>query len=218
MKSPTKHSLKLLLLLGMGAVQAGTWTTVPWSRDSDISGTEGSAVTHAIAFGLELESPLPAPFELSNKRSGENWSVWKMPGHTADVIVTKRPEQMVKRDEASKGEGGALQRGRIIAKGNGWLTLELRDLDPGKKYILSIFGLSLITPKTTVASMNVLATASDAPDKQEALPLSSKHGTYFSYEYTAPADGELALTFAGDETNPEIRQIRFCAFLNAPAD
>lgn len=200
------------LLLSASGGKAGTWSTLPWKSDKDLPQVPPGMVTHALAFGLDTEPPVPAPFEVTKKISGENWSVWQAPEHTATVVVARCLESIVSHPNfTARGEGAALIRGRILPKGkNGWLTLELKGLEPGRPYRLALFGLALYT--TGSAQVNV--TSSDAPDQVATLSQRPNAMQYFVYEYTAPPDGELSLTFAGDGSNPEIRLIKLSAFLN----
>lgn len=194
---------------------AGVWSTVPWKSDADLPKFTPEAATHAISFGIDATPPPPAPFVITKKISGENWAVWKAPEHTQELAVSRRPDELLSTKSVSaKGAGAALIRGRLMSKTKtGWLTLELTGLTPGAKYNLAVFGLVVFSTGPT----KIEAIASDAPDKPESLPQSGSDSHYFLYEYIAPPDGTLSITFTGDETNPDIRVMRLCAFLNVTA-
>lgn len=220
--NPSSHPRALFwipafLSMAVCTGNAGNWSVVPWKSDKDLPKVTPEQTTHAIAFGIDMDPPAPAPFVITNKTSGENWSVWKAPEHNQEIAVSRRPDEITQTKSVSaKGESAALIRGRILSKGkSGWLTLELTGLQPGVKYKLDIFGLVLFTNKPA----QIKATASDAPDKPEFLDQKKGYGAqYYQYEYTAPPGGDLSVTFAGDEADPDTRLIRMCAFLNARAE
>lgn len=204
------------LALATSAARAGTWTHSKWTNDADLPKVAPDSATHAVVFGIETEPAPPAPFEITKRISGDNWSVWTCPDHSASVEVTRRSEQILDSVKVA-GNGATLLKGRIIPKGkNKGLSLELTGLEPGKKYSLSLFGIAILANATIPGGPIVNVTASDVPDKLETLALAGGDGKYFVYDYTAPEDGALKLDFENANTEHDIGVIRFCAFLNYP--
>lgn len=206
------------LLLALCGAKAGTWSSVQLKNDGDLPKPAPEKVTHAVAFGIDATPPAPEPFQITNKISGENWSMWKYPEHSASVIVTRRPENVVESIRV-KGAGAALIRGKIFPKTNqGGLILELNGLDPGQKYKLVLFGLFLLTPEPDLhGGFQTTVRASDNPDQSEVLKLPGSE-PYFVYEYTAPSDGQLSISFECGVGDAAVGVMRMCAFLNYRAD
>lgn len=201
-----------LSLVGSGAL-AGTWTFRPWVNDGDIPQPAPGLVTHAVAFGIELEPPVPAPFEITKNISGENWAVWRMPEHTASAAVGRRSQAVL--DSISVGgEGASLLRGQICPTGpRAGLAIELSGLEPGKNYTLALFGLGF-SVWSQGAKFQVEASASDAAGQREVLGLQSQSARILVYEYTAPSDGQITVSFETSESDPNSKTLRLCAFLN----
>jgi len=226
------------LLVAVQAAVAGTWSSRQWLNDGDIPQPAPEMVTHAIAFGIATEPPTPAPYERTKEISGEKWMARKFPDLTGKLEVDDR-NSVVLRGVSGKDDGLALLRGRIFPKGRGGLSLELSGLEPGHNYSLTIFGLGFATPGGKVMA----CAASDAPGQVENFKTKQAGDDAFMvYDYTAPADGKLAVTFEsaegtavqgkgqsragktnkegnmgeGDGENSQV--VRFCAFLNQKAE
>lgn len=213
---PAAMSLLAALVLAASAAQAGTWTHSKWTDDADLPKTAPDSATHAVVFGIETEPPPPPPFEITKRISGENWSVWTFPDHSASVAVTRRSEQILDYVKVG-GRGAVLLRGRIVPKGKSkGLSLELTGLEPGKKYSLAVFGLAILANAFPPGGPKINVTASDAPDKPESLALGGGDAKYFVYDYTAPEDGALKIDFENANTEHNIGVVRACAFLNFP--
>jgi len=197
-------------------MQAGTWAFNSWESDRDLPQDPPETITHAIAFRVEPDASVPAPFKATKKVADENWAVWREPEHTASVVVSRRSESRLNhRQVTGKGGGAALLQGRIIARGKaGGLSLDLGGLEPGGKYRLALFGLGCISARDA-EDFTVKATASDAPEHVEELRLNGARGGFFTYEYTVPPDGRLSVSFLAENANGESSFMIFCAFLNA---
>lgn len=201
-----------LSLVGSGAL-AGTWTFRPWVNDGDIPQPAPGLVTHAVAFGIELEPPVPAPFEITKNISGENWAVWRMPEHTASLGVGRRTQAALDSITVG-GEGASLLRGQVVPSGKpGGLAIELSGLEAGKNYALVLLGLgfSVWNPG---AKFQVEAGANDDGAHREVLSLQNRGDRFLVYEYTAPSDGQVTVSIETSESDPESKTLRLCTFLN----
>jgi len=197
--------------------EAGTWSSKPWRGDSDLPHPASGQVTHAIAFGIDAEPPVPAPFQMTDKISGENWAVSLYPDLTTAVAVTRRPQELLAAIKV-KGEGEALLRGRIAAKGkSGGLSLELSGLEAGHKYDLVFFGLAFVT-NAAPGKRLVKVGASDVSGGPEVRLLKGDGDGYYVYEYTAPPGGQFTISFEGDGSDPDVRLLRLCGFFNYRID
>jgi len=96
--------LAFLVLLSHRA-GAGTWTFRKWTSNRDIPLPAPDVVTQAIAFGVPSNTPVMAPFLLTNKIFGQTWSVWTYPDHTKMVRVERMAE--VRKDALRLGGEGA---------------------------------------------------------------------------------------------------------------
>lgn len=206
-------------------IEAGTWTFKKWASDRDIPQPSPDVVTHAIAFGIPSETPILAPFLLTNEIFGQTWSVWTYPVHSKMVGVFRISEGH-KDVLRVGGEGATLLHGRIGPKGKDkqegglGLSVELTGLEPGRAYNIAFFGLGLLSVGVQGQErFQMEVSASDAPDQPQTLewdrgPLRAQ-SKFVVCEYTAPENGQINFTFkslAGD------RFIRFAAFMNFRVD
>lgn len=210
-----RSAVLALLFLAAHEAPAGTWTIRQWKSDGDLPQPAPEKVTHAIAFGIDAEPPVPAPFARTNKISGEKWSVWKYPEHKPAVIVDRRPESLLNSIKVGE-ESFCLLQGRILPKGkSGGLSLEISGLEPGRNYSLALFGPGF----ATVGGSLLKVIASDAPDQPEELKASPTGAkAFFVYDYTAPSNGQLTVSFESDASNKGPQIVRFCAFFNYHED
>lgn len=207
-------------------IEAGTWTFKKWASDRDIPQPAPDVVTHAIAFGVPPNTVVMAPFLLTNKIFGQTWSVWTSPDHTKKLGVSRISEG---HKDAMRvgGEGATLLHGRISPKGKDikegglGLSLELTGLEPGHAYNIAFFGLGMSVDRDVQGKdkhqMDV--SSSDAPDQPQILdwdngPLRAQP-KFAVYEYTAPENGQISITFKSPEGD---RTVRFAAFMNFRVD
>lgn len=203
-----------VLCLTASAGMAGTWTVRQWNTDRDLPEAPPDMVTHAIAFGIDPDPPVPEPFVRTDKISGEKWSVWIYPGHEPTVCVDRRPDYVLRAIKV-KGEWAFLLQGRLIPKNRpGGLSLELSGLEPGRHYSLALFGLGFATSGPLLKVV-----ASDAPDQSEEFkPASAEGKEFFVYDYTAPPNGKLAVFLESAESNKGPQIVRLSAFLNCRSE
>lgn len=206
--------------------EAGTWTFKNWSSDRDIPQPAPDVVTHALAFGIPSETPVMAPFLLTNKIFGQTWSVWTYPGHTKSVGIFRIGEG---HKDAMRvgGEAATLLHGRIGPKGKDLqeggvgLSLELTGLEPGHAYNIAFFGLGLSVDRDVQGreQRQMEVSSSDAPDQRQMLDWDNlrlrAQPKFVVYEYTAPENGQVAFNFKSPDGE---RHIRFGAFINFRVD
>lgn len=207
-------------------IEAGTWTFKKWASDRDIPQPTPDLVTHAIAFGVPSETPVMAPFLLTNKIFGQTWSVWTYPDHTKMLGVARISEG---HKDAMRvgGEGATLLHGRIGPKGKDTkgaglgLSLELTGLEPGHAYNIALFGLGLSGSRDNQGrdKHQVDVSSSDPTDQPQMLdwdngPLRAQP-RFVVYEYTAPENGQISFTFKSPEGD---RNVRLAAFMNFRVD
>ncbi len=203
-------------LAGEWAV-GGTWSFKPWENDDSLPKAAKEDVTHAIAFGVDTEPPAPAPFEITKQIAGENWSLWRQPGHTTDVVVTRRTKQEENwLKNKFEGQGTVLLRGRVVPSGakGGGLSLEMDGLQPGAKYQLALLGLALLTSAHKEQEVKIKVSGSDMPEHQESLALYARKPRYLVYDYVAPESGTITVFFEADDSMEAKGAIRLCAFSN----
>lgn len=209
----------LASILAWASAVAGEWRKVPWTDDGDLPNPTQDSVTHAVALGTEDSSALPAPFQLSKNISGDAWSLSRLPANTGELDLGKR---FTGSKEFANLQGGslALVGGRVIPKGqSGGIELSLESLEPGRKYLLAVFGLGVIfTEKSPGKSGNrkfqIMVRTGDSPDQSEPLDVDPQGSFYIGCEYTAPSDGRFVVSF---ECAPEYADgavVRLCSFLN----
>lgn len=220
-------SLVLVFLFFLAShTEAGLWTFKKWASDRDIPQPAPDVVSHAIAFGIPSETPVMAPFLLTNQIFGQTWSVSTYPGRTKKVGVFPIDEG---RKEALRagGEGANLLHGRIgprgMAKQEGGtgLALELTGLEPGHAYNIAFFGLDFSADRDLQGKekRQMEVSASDAPDQPQLLDWDKEHlraqPKFVVYDYTAPENGQITINFKPLEGR---RHIRFGAFINFRVD
>lgn len=209
--------LVAVFFLVIWTANAGTWAAKKWVDDADLPQPKAGKVTHAVAFGTDAEPAVPSPFQTTKSITGKNWQAYLYPELTASVRVVRNSEQYLSALDI-QGKGALLLRGQLgPTETTGGVALEISGLKPGARYNLVLFGLGY----SVFPMMGDLPTkvgASDVLGKTEVLNLRGKGLRYWVYDYTAPSNGQLVVSFEADEANPEARRPRFSAFLNYKVD
>lgn len=211
-----------LLFFFTHGTEAGTWSFKKWLSDRDVPQPAPEVTTHAVAFGIQADPPVMAPFQITNKIAGETWSVWRHPDHTKMVVVSVYGQGRLDIMRVG-GEGASILRGFVIPRGKeqgAGLSLELTGLEPGHSYNLALFGLGLSASRDAGKEKNEInITTSDSSDQPPSLDWEMKQGRkeprFLVYEYVAPENGQLKVSFKSPEGD---RRVRLGAFLNFRVD
>ena len=156
------------------------WADAPWTDDSNSGISAGKVYTHKVNFNASEATTTDVngvKFENDNTRDGSNWFLAGADGATGG-------------GHQVAGDGGALVTNMVHGSG---AVLTLTGLTPGTDYVLTQFtrgwgdvGGRLVAIETSADNRSMMIDGNH--DGNEI-------GHLFMYSYTAPASGELVMTF-----------------------
>jgi len=158
------------------------WSGSPWTNDSNSGISVGKVYTHKVNFNASEAASTYVNgvyFENDNNRAGLDWTL-------AGALGTAGGSHHV------AGDGGAL----VTNIYHGELplaVLTLTGLMPGTDYVLTQYTRGWGNPGGR--EVNITTSADGRTTTLDGNILGDGNGYLYRYAYTAPASGELALTF-----------------------
>lgn len=156
------------------------WSGTPWTDDSNIEVSAGKLYTHKVNFNASQSTTTyvnGVHFENDNDRAGQNW-ILSGAGSSASG------------GHHVTGDGGALV-SRIWHGQNA--VLKLTGLVPGTDYVLTKYTRGWGNPGGR--EVRITTSADGRTTVLDGNILGDGNGYLWKYTYTAPASGELTLTF-----------------------